>query len=851
MNATIGKTLLYIGLLVQFITTSAQKSPIDNYTWKKWETLQQYNISNNGQYVWYTTNTAADGFVLTFTTADGRYKKRFPNVYHATFTADSRHMLFTSPEGIGIFSTQSHTLKYLPALNSFQLPEEGGSKCMIASSDNKTTLYDLMADSLVKEYKDVKQALFNHNGTMLIMRTDSTIRYLNLLTGDDKVLFAGTSTPYMTFNHAGDRLAFIGKKNGICTIYQYQKGDIQPVILIHNNSPGIRKELIIASDELHYSQNDKRLFFKLNDTANITRHAESKVKLWHYQDIYGRLVLHRFTAAVPADGGQVIQMETRDSILAGPPGDDHAILATNVNTEELYIDKSQFPVYQLLSLEDGSRVSFAPVSDKIFRVELSPKQRFITWKDTLTQQIYCYEITTRQTRNITSGNIFPKLPGLRFPDYFFYAGWLADDTALLLYDQYDIWQVDPKGVNKPIPLTNGHGAEHKTILRMADNSQRLSRLKAGDELLITGLADSTRHNGLFSVILSRATQPRVVVPSQAAVFYFPSLFIGEPPPPIRAAGAYVYLLQQQSATSSANLILLNASGKITPLSDIHPERSFNWMTSSLHTWKTADGQFRSGILYKPENFDSTRQYPIIFHYYEVRSNECFKFIAPGLSTGALDIPWYVSNGYMVFVPDIWQESGHIGLNAAKSVESAAVYLIQRFPWINKNKMGLQGHSFGGFETNFIITHSNIFAAAQSSSGLSDMLREYGDRGFGGRILSAYCEIGQLNLGHSPWDRQDLYIENSPFLNAHKIKTPLLLTHGTLDDAVPIQQSMEMFVALRRLHKPVWLLEYEHEDHTLSAEESRLDFTLRQQQFFNHYLKDSVAPAWMSPAGRIK
>ena len=853
MPTNIHKRIFFLALLLPAVMIYAQEKPcLDNYSWKKWETLQQYNISNNGVYVWYTTNTPADGSRLIFTTADMRYKHTFRGVYRASFTRDSRYMIFISPEGTGIFQTRTHTLKYLKGLNNFQLPEAGTSKWLVASNDHSTVLYDLQADKVVKAYMKVKQALFNPQGTLLVLRSDSLLWCLDLSTGESTTLFRGNVTPHITFNHAGDRVAFIGEQQGIYTIYHYRKGDSGPSLLVHNNVPEITQPLIIAPDDLYYSPNDKRLFFKLEDTTNATKPlplTENNIRIWHYQDIYGRLIINRFTTSIAADGGQFVQMETRDSVLVGPPGDDVAIVSTNVNTEELYIDKSQFPIYQLLSLADGSRRSISPATEKIFRMELSPAQKFITWKDTLTQQIYSYEIATQQTRNITSGILYPNLRGLRFPDYFYYAGWLANDTALLLYDQYDIWQVDPRGINKPIPLTNGYGAKHKTILRVAEDSKRLSQLKAGDPLLIAGLVDSNRYNGLYTTILYKSTQPKIVLPPQAAVFYFPSLFIGEPPLPVKAAN--VYLLQHQSATSSANLILLNAAGKITTLSDIHPERTFNWMTSSLHTWETADGQPRSGILYKPAHFDSTKRYPIIFHYYEVRSNECFRFIIPALSTGALDIPWYVSNGYLVFIPDIWQETGHIGLNATTSVESAAAYLTQHFPWINKHKMGLQGHSFGGYETNFIITHCNIFAAAQSSSGLSDMLREYGDRGFGGRLLSAYCEVGQLNLGHSPWERRNLYIDNSPFLQADKVETPLLLVHGTQDDAVPFQQSLEMFTALRRLHKSVWLLEYTNEDHILSAEETRLDFILRQQQFFNHYLKDSIAPVWMIRNSSIK
>jgi dipeptidyl aminopeptidase/acylaminoacyl peptidase len=159
-------------------------------------------------------------------------------------------------------------------------------------------------------------------------------------------------------------------------------------------------------------------------------------------------------------------------------------------------------------------------------------------------------------------------------------------------------------------------------------------------------------------------------------------------------------------------------------------------------------------------------------------------------------------------------------------------------------MGLQGHSFGGYETNVLITGTNLFSCAQEGAGVSDAVSGYGGRR-GNTVSSVFSyESGQYNLRTTPWERPDIYMENSPIFHVSEINTPLLMLHGEDDHAVSFSQAVELFTALRRLKKPVWLLDYGH-DHILGRTESLLDFTIRQQQFFDHYLKGSPPPAWMT------
>jgi dipeptidyl aminopeptidase/acylaminoacyl peptidase len=327
------------------------------------------------------------------------------------------------------------------------------------------------------------------------------------------------------------------------------------------------------------------------------------------------------------------------------------------------------------------------------------------------------------------------------------------------------------------------------------------------------------------------------------VYHFPALTIFEPPPPLKSKKAPVYILQRQSTDQAPNLVVTTDFSSFKSLSDLQPQKAYNWLRAALVHWPIPGGLTGTGIFYKPENFDSTKKYPVIFHYYEERSKELNIFPSIRLSTGQLNIAWYVSNGYLVFVPDIYRPTGKNGTAILNTVLSAVDYL-SRLPYVNADKMGLQGHSFGGYETNYLITHTNIFAAAQASAAPADLFGLHGGTGFGGRSYHYISELGQLNQGAAPWQDPDLYLQGSPVLSADKVTTPLLLMHNKDDGAVPFSQSVALFTALRRLGKPVWLLDYEGEGHVLFDAKCQLDFNIKQQQFFDHYLRDKSVPAWM-------
>jgi dipeptidyl aminopeptidase/acylaminoacyl peptidase len=265
-----------------------------------------------------------------------------------------------------------------------------------------------------------------------------------------------------------------------------------------------------------------------------------------------------------------------------------------------------------------------------------------------------------------------------------------------------------------------------------------------------------------------------------------------------------------------------------------------------------DGQLSQGVLYKPDDFDPQKKYPVIFNYYEQLSHRLHEFPYPGVTGSNINIPWFVSRGYLVFTPDIHykvaaDKGGRTyGESAYNSVVSAAGYLA-KLPYVDGKKMAIQGHSFGGFQTNYLVTHSHVFAAACEMAGESDPVSNYLLIYATGEPVSRLytAEQGQVRMGATLWERPDLYFKNSAVLSANKTTTPLLIVHNKNDHSVQWQQGVEIYMALRRLGKPSWMLQYDDAGHSIVSDKSAKDYTLRLTAFFDHYLKNASAPAWMT------
>ena len=270
---------------------------------------------------------------------------------------------------------------------------------------------------------------------------------------------------------------------------------------------------------------------------------------------------------------------------------------------------------------------------------------------------------------------------------------------------------------------------------------------------------------------------------------------------------------------------------------------FNWGTGELIGFKNTDGVPLKGLLLKPENFDPKKKYPMIVYIYERLSQGLHQFRNPAPGT-SINPTYYVSNGYLIFMPDIVYTTGYPGRNALQCVLPGVQAVVDR-GFVDEKNIGIQGHSWGGYQIAYMVTQTNRFKVAEAGAAVVNMTSAYSGIRWGTGLPRQFqYEHSQSRIGGSLWEYPMRYLENSPLFHVDKVQTPLLLINNDEDDAVPWYQGIEFYLALRRLNKEAYMFSYNGEKHGLRKRINQKDYTRRLQEFFDHFLKGAPAPEWM-------
>jgi dipeptidyl aminopeptidase/acylaminoacyl peptidase len=281
------------------------------------------------------------------------------------------------------------------------------------------------------------------------------------------------------------------------------------------------------------------------------------------------------------------------------------------------------------------------------------------------------------------------------------------------------------------------------------------------------------------------------------------------------------------------------------VSELHMDlkKKWNWGSAELVDWLSLDGTYIQGVVIKPDNYDPKKRYPIMTYYYRFFTDRLHDFNEPKTNHRPV-FAQYVSDDYVVFLPDIRFEIGRPGFAATKSLVPGIQKLIE-LGIADEDKLGLHGHSWSGYQTAFIVTQTDIFDAAVTGAPVSKMTSAYsGIRWDSGLARQFQYEKTQSRIGQSLIEAPEKYIENSPVFFADKITTPMLIQHGDADGAVPWYQSIELYLAMRRYNKDVISLQYHDEPHHLQKFPNKLDYAIRMKEYFDYYLKGVGEPEWI-------
>ena len=412
-----------------------------------------------------------------------------------------------------------------------------------------------------------------------------------------------------------------------------------------------------------------------------------------------------------------------------------------------------------------------------------------------------------------------------------YLGFTKNAKAVCLQSEFDIWRYDIEA--KTLTSVSNESATTDQIeLRFERNHRDSAFLDLQDGYFI-GLRKSNKNEILYLHDQS-GLQKTIEIPQRIAGFK-------------KAEKTNTYLLRKMDVNTYPDLWLHEANWNAgRQISVANPQQSaYNWATVESVKWKAYDGKELEGLLYKPENYDPSKKYPLLFYYYELNSDNLHNYQAPKPSASIINPTEYASGGYLVFVPDIRYQPGKPAEGAYNSIMSAADHLIKNYP-IDDKRMGLQGQSWGGYQSAMLITMTTRFAAAMAGAPVSNMFSAYGGIRWGSGLNRQFqYESTQSRIGATIWEKPELYIANSPLFHLPKVQTPLLIMANDQDGAVPWYQGIELYNGMRRLAKPCWMLNYNGDDHNLTKLANKYDLSIRMRQFFDHYLMNEAAPSWMT------
>lgn len=759
--------------------------------------------------------------------------------------------------------------------------------------------------------KHADKFAFNRSGKILAVVTkkdkgdslsvDALLLY-NTTTGACDTLDSGKSFYSLpTFDIKGQKIVFLASTdttadgNKRCALnvydgslsevvpqtYSFRPGDKQADQSLVSTFNGYRTELLEwtlnENSEPYFSASGERIFVgiaPLIPAKDSTKYdfETAKVDIWNWDALATppmqkkqreRIVKKTYPAVV--EGDKIIPLSTgfyEDvRLFAGGDGDWALAVDSGPYTLSSMWDIARYCDVYKVSMADGSRERiFEKLPDQ---PRLSPEGKYLCWFNVFEGHFYTYNTTTGETVNVTENvpTIFydetNDTPSpARSTDM---AEWLEGDEFFLVSDRYDLWLLAANG-SKAENLTKGIGKTDSLRFRkMSPIDWNISpeerkvglnhSYSLGDERLLSVSSYRDKKNGY--AVLSGAR------PQEVRYFTDTTMTNGNP---VQARDAAVVALIKGNFRQPADLWLLKGkkntlASTVTKegmdaaqrLTTINPQQNnYRWGKAELVHWTAYDGTRLDGLLYLPD--DPKGKIPMIVYYYEKNSENLYKNYNPAPSRSIVNIPFCVSNGYAVFVPDIVYVDGHPGESAYNCIVSGTEAMCEQYDIIDKSRMAIQGQSWGGYQTAYLITRTDLYAAAGSGAPVGNMTSAYGGiRWESGITRAGQYEHGQSRIGKTLWDEGglDLYIENSPVFHADKVTTPVLIMHNDEDGAVPWYQGIEFFSDLRRLGKPAWLLQYNGEAHNLVQRKNCKDLSIRMMQFFDHYLKGAPAPAWMT------
>lgn len=674
----------------------------------------------------------------------------------------------------------------------------------------------------------------------------------------------------------GTRLAWVSGSEdedgeaGPGTLHFWDGSEVREVEVAGSIPPGWE---LPVQNRLTWSQDGDRLFFGSRaaphveegkggspeefDPYDLERILEGRdVDVWHTDDplinpnqkqVWAREQARTYLGVFHLSTGETVQLGDAEVQLEGvPENGTRAVASSSVpylkertwtgGAEDLFLVDLKSGDRSLVVEGYGGQGSAANSWIGVFApsMSLSPGGRFLVWFKE--DDWHLLDAETGATRVLTEGMDVPfydvdhDFPSPRGGHGV--GGWLEGDQAVLIHDKYDVWRFPTDG-GPPVNLTEGQGRSRELILRVARLDPEVKAFDPSGTIPLASFDWADKSFGFYSTHSRRGgLEPLLDEEKRFRV-------LGK----AESADRLLFVREDYDEFPDLWVADLDFQDR-RKITDVNPGllEQFAWGTSRLVEWDSDDGVPLQGVVILPGNYEQGKRYPVLTYFYRFMSERLHAFNPPVVNHRP-SFPIYASDGYIVFLPDVRFEVGRPGLSSMKSVVPGVKKLVD-MGLADPEALGLHGHSWSGYTTAYIVTQTNIFAGAVAGAPVSNMTSAYGGIRWGTGLARQFqYEQTQSRLSGSLWEARSDYIDNSPLFFADKVETPLILMHGDEDDAVPWYQSIELYLALRRLGKDAVFLQYRGEPHHPQKYGNKLDYSIRMKEFFDHFLKGAPAPDW--------
>jgi dipeptidyl aminopeptidase/acylaminoacyl peptidase len=747
-----------------------------------------------------------------------------------------------------------------PAKKADKSAPEATKLTIYNPSENKEHHFENVTEYTISEKGDLISFIRLQNDSLL----KSTLFVFN--TNNEKLdsIFSEEGlSKNISIDHGGEQLSFIHSadttKNKVYSLYYWSDRKDEPKKIVDTLTQSIPEKWTVGEHgKIYFSDNDDRLYFgtKKRDLPEpkdtLLEEEKVKVDVWNWKDPLlqpqqlknlEKEKKRTYLAVYHIKDDKIVQLANEKIRNVKPilKGDGDVAIGTNRQPYHKLMSW-EMPPYKDIYLVNINTGKKKLIKQKIqSRIDIAPGGKYFYWYSYADSNWYSYDIQSTKTYNLTKAlrvNIYNEDHDYpNDPNSYGTAGWTEDDEYLLIYDRYDIWKLDPEGKENPVNLTNGHGRKNNIRFRYVKLDKDQEFIDTKEDMLLMAFNEKTKASGYYTIDVKGKNNPEKLLMDDYRFYR-----------PLKADNEENIIWQKSSFQKYPDLWYSNLDFESpVKISETNPQQEkYNWGNVELVHWTAPNGKKAEGMLYKPENFDPDKKYPMIVYFYRLSSRGLHRHHTPKPSRSVINRTFYVSNDYLVFVPNIRYDIGYPGESAHEYVTSGTLSMIDSRPYIDKNKIGLQGQSWGGYQIAHIITMTDMFAAAHAGAPVSNMTSAYGGIRWGSGMSRMFqYEETQSRIGGTLWEKPLHYIQNSPVFYAPRVNTPLMMRHNDGDGAVPWYQGIEYFVALRRLGKPVWMLNYNDAPHNERDKSPNCkDLTIRMKQFFDHYLKDEPAPVWM-------